>query len=135
MKSAARLAAILTLALALPALAQQDSDKARLDDFALPQDQAGPRIEQLGAAAQSLPAAESSESDRQLAIPGPPAVERAPVAQLSQPGGSAPAQQVSDRGESRELAAGSVSSTGDSRPQASARASAARASAVRPSVW
>ena len=120
MKSAARLAAILTLALALPALAQQDSDKARLDDFALPQDQAGPRIEQLGAAAQSLPAAESSDSDRQLAIPGPPAVERAPVAQLSQPGGSAPAQQVSDRGESRELAAGSVSSTGDSRPQASA---------------
>ena len=97
MKSAARLAAILTLALALPALAQQDSDKARLDDFALPQDQAGPRIEQLGAAAQSLPAAESGESDRQLAIPGPPVVERAPVAQLSRAGETAPAR-LSRRG-------------------------------------
>ena len=42
------------------------------------------------------------------------------MTQLSQTGETAPAQQVGSRGESRQLAAGSVSTPGDSRPQASA---------------
>jgi len=120
MRPAARLAAAVSLGLAVPAGAQDDADKTRLDDFALPQEQAGARIEQLDTAAPSLPAAQTGAGDRELTIPGPPAADRTPVAQLSRSGETAPAQQVADRGESRDLVAGSVSSTGDSRPQASA---------------
>ena len=121
MNRPARLAAAVALfALASPAGAQDGGDKARLDDFALPRDQAAPRVEQLGGAGSALPAAETPAGDRGVTIPGPPQVERAPVPQLSRPGEIAPAAQLSDRGESRELAAGSVSSHGDSRPQASA---------------
>lgn len=120
MKTAARLAAALALGLALPAWAQEGADKARLDDFAVPQERADLRIEQLDDAAASLPAGEQLGSDRALAVPGPPQTGRAPMAQLSRPGETAPSQQLSDRAESRELAAGSVSSPNDSRPRASA---------------
>ena len=121
MNRPARLVAAAALfALASPAGAQDGGDKARLDDFALPRDQAAPRVEQLGGAGSGLTAAETPAGDRGVTIPGPPQVERAPVPQLSRPGEIAPAAQLSDRGESRELAAGSVSSHGDSRPQASA---------------
>ena len=119
MKSTAALLAAL-LSLALPAAAQDEADKVRLDDFALPVDAAGPRIEQLGNRTESLAPAVLPASDRELAIPGPPAAARSPVTQLSQPGEAGRPQQLSERGETRELAAGSVSSPEDSRPRASA---------------
>jgi hypothetical protein len=116
MKSGAILAALLALGIAVPAGAQEAADKTRLDEFDLPQDGSDPGIEQLGNAAEVLPTS-VAPSDRQLAVPGPPEVARAPVAQLSRPGEGGSAPQVSDRQESRDLASGSVSSSTDSRPQ------------------
>ena len=114
------LAAAAALGGALPASAQESGDRARLDDFALPQDDAALRVEQLDGGDRAIAPPESSTGDRELAIPGPPQVERAPVTQLSQPGQTAPAQQLSERSDSRQLAAGSVSTISDSRPQAGA---------------
>lgn len=119
MRSAVILAVAL-LGLVLPAAAQDDADKVRLDDFDLPAAPAGPRIEQLGDGTESLRRAPPLIADHELSIPGPPAADRSPVSQLTQPGESGRSQQLSERGESRELATGSVSSPGDSRPQASA---------------
>lgn len=119
MKLAAAFSALLALGLAVPASAQDEADKARLDDFAVPvSDASGPRIEQLGDRTQSLPPAGQSAGDRELAIPGPASADRSPVRQLTQPGDAGRSQQLSDLEESRQLAAGSVSSAEDSRPRA-----------------
>ena len=121
MKLAAAFSALLALGLAVPASAQDEADKARLDDFAVPvSDASGPRIEQLGDRAEALTPLSQPASDHQLVVPGPAPADRAPVTQLSRPGETTPAQQLSERGESRQLAAGSVSSSADSRPRASA---------------
>lgn len=111
--------AVVALGLALPAYAQDGADRARLDDFALPTDSAGPRIEQLGDRAESLTSLSPPAADHELVVPGLAQADRTPVTQISRPGQDTPAQQLSGRGESRQLAAGSVSSSGDSRPRAS----------------
>lgn len=119
MRSVVVLAVVLVAGVGLPSAAQDDASKTRLDDFAVSVDDAtGPRIEQLGDKGQSLPPAGQPAGDRELAIPGPPAADRSPVTQLTQPGEPGRPQQVSERGESRQLAAGSVSSAEDSRPRA-----------------
>lgn len=122
MKHLAVLPVLLCLGFGWAAGAQDVADKARLDEFAPPAAEvAGLRIEQLDDAAASIDSSAGQALDRELTVPGPPQVERAPLPQLSQPGQTGPAQQqVSERGESRRLAAGSVSSSDDSRPQASA---------------
>lgn len=119
MRSIAVLAVVLLAATGLPAWGQDDAAKARLDDFAVSTDDvAGPRIEQLGDQAQSLPQAGQQTGDRELAIPGPPPGDRSPVTQLTDPGEAGRSQQLSERAESRQLASGSVSSAEDSRPRA-----------------
>src|SRR5690606_123917 len=113
------LSAVVALGLASPAYAQDGVDKTRLDEFAIPvSDAAGPPIEQLGDRADSLTPLSQPAADHEVAVPGPAPAERAPVAQISRPGQDTPAQQLSERGEARQLAAGAVSSSSDSRPRA-----------------
>lgn len=106
------------LAFAPPAAAQDRADKTRLDEFALPRDNADPRIEQLESPADFFSPGTSEVGDRDVTVPGPPTQPRAPVVQLSAPDGGANPSQLSDLGQSRRLASGSVSSPRDSRPQA-----------------
>lgn len=119
MRLALALSAVVALGLASPAYAQDGVDKTRLDEFAIPvSDAAGPPIEQLGDRADSLTPLSQPAADHEVAVPGPAPAERAPVAQISRPGQDTPAQQLSERGEARQLAAGAVSSSSDSRPRA-----------------
>jgi len=118
-RAAVRLATAIALAVAVPAGAQESADKARLDEFALPVDEAGRPIEQLGHDGERLPAAQVQANDRQLAVPGPPMEARLPMAQLSPPDDDGVTRQVNDKSDSRELRTASVSTSRDSRPQAS----------------
>jgi len=120
MRRAAPILAGLTLALSGPLAAQDGGGKTQLDDFALPAASGEEVVEQLGARETSLATAGSAPGDRAVDVPGPAAAARAPMLQLSQPGQPAPTVQLSDQGQSRQLASGSVSSPGDSRPQGAA---------------
>ena len=120
MRLAATILAGLTLALSGPLAAQDGGDKTQLDDFALPAASGEEVVEQLGARERSLATAGSAPGDREVDVPGPAAAARVPMPQLSQPRQPAPTVQLSDQRQSRQLASGSVSSPGDSRPQASA---------------
>jgi len=113
----ARLVALVLAVAAQQAAAQDSADKTRLDEFNLPTDSAAPRVEQLDSHADALAPTAEAASDRELAVAGPPAQARGPVAQLSSPADAGPPGQLSDESQSRQLAAGSVSSPRDSRPQ------------------
>lgn len=117
MRRAAALLAGLALGLGGAAVAQDAADKTRLDEFAVPTAADGQPVQQLDPSADPIVPAAAPVADRQLSIPAPPAAERQPVAQLSQTGETVPAEQLSGSAESREVAAGSVSSSRDSRPQ------------------
>ena len=120
MNAGALLASAVALGLAAPAWAQGLGDRARLDDFAVPQAQAGSSIEQIGQAAEVIRAEAATPNDRQLTVPGPAAMPRQPLSQLSLPDEGGATRQLSETGQSRDLAAGSVSSSRDSRPQPTA---------------
>lgn len=120
MNARALLASAAVLALGAPAWAQEAGDRARLDDFAVPHAQIGSSIEQIGQVADSIGPESTIPSDRQLTVPGPAAMPRVPVPQLSGPDDGGPTRQLSDANQSRDVAAGSVSSSRDSRPQPTA---------------
>ena len=107
---------LLALALAPRAWAQDGADKARLDEFTLPAANASPGIDQLESPEQGI-APTQAPTDRQVAVPGPPATAREPVVQLSRPDDHATPRQLSDTAQSRSLASNSVSTPRDSRPQ------------------
>jgi hypothetical protein len=119
MRTGAVLASVLALGLAAPAWAQ-DGDRARLDDFAVPHVAVGAGIEQVDGAASRIAAEQATPSDRGLAVPGPAAPAREPLAQLSQRAEGGATRQLSDTSQSREVASGSVSTSQDSRPQPAA---------------
>lgn len=116
MKRGAILGPLLALGLAAPGSAQ-DGDRARLDDFAVPQASAGAAIEQVDSETSRITAEQATPADRELAVPGPAAAERAPLPQLSRRAEGGTTRQLSDSAQSREVASGSVSTSRDSRPQ------------------
>jgi hypothetical protein len=118
MKNQALLASALALGLAAPAWAQEGADRARLDEFAVPQVGSGSAIEQVDRGASRIGGEQATSNDRQLAVPGPARPAREPLPQLSRPDEGGATRQVSDPALSRDVAAGSVSSSRDSRPQA-----------------
>ena len=120
MTGKALLVPVLALGLAAPAWAQDGADRARLDDFAVPNVEAGPAIEQVGRDASGIGADQAASHDRELAVPGPARAAPAPVPQLSRPEAGGATRQVSDPALSRDVVAGSVSSSRDSRPQPAA---------------
>jgi hypothetical protein len=120
MTNKALLASALALGLAVPALAQESSDRARLDDFAVPQVETGPAIEQVDEGASRIGLEQGTANDRQLTVPGPARPAREPLSQLSRPDEGGTTRQLSDPAQSRDVAAGSVSSSRDSRPQPTA---------------
>lgn len=115
MKHLALPAAALLLGVALPAAAQERSDKTHLDDFAVPAADTGLAVQQLGREGEAPVPATPQQSERQVAVPGPPPPERRAIAQVSAASGAGPAQQV-NAANSREVAADGISSPRDSRP-------------------
>jgi hypothetical protein len=121
MKAGTLLVSLAALGLAAaPACAQEGGDRARLDEFAVPRGDAGAAIEQIDRGNQAIGAEPAVPSDRQLTVPGPAAAPRQPVSQLSRSDERGATRQLSDTTQSREVAAGSVSSSDDSRPQPAA---------------
>jgi hypothetical protein len=120
MKRGAVLAALLVPGLAAPAWAQESrASRVRLDDFALPQVEAGPAVVQIESEASRIPADPSVPGDRQVSVPGPAIAPREPLSQISPPDPDGITRQLSDPRQSRDVASGSVSSSDDSRPQPS----------------
>jgi hypothetical protein len=111
---------VTALCVAGPVLAQDAGDRARLDEFALPSQQSSTTIEQLGSAVGDLEPQAIGSGDRAVTIPGPDDASQVPLPQLSAAGDLAPAAQLSNAVQSRQLAPGSVSSSADSRPRSSA---------------
>lgn len=108
----AGLASILLAAAAASASAQ---DRARLDDFALPDGDGGLAVEQLPAAAPLPPA---QRRDRSVTVPAPPGAAARPLEQLTSAdsAGVAP-NQLASGAASRSLAPAAVSTSADSKLQ------------------
>ena len=109
------IAIALAAALATPTLAQDATERARIDDFALPADAGAVEVDQIGGTARAVEPA-PQRSDRSLTVAAPPPQGDAPLAQVGTAEGASPTSQLTDRSASRQ-AASAVSSTGDSRPQ------------------
>ena len=104
---------LLLAVLAGPALGQDQADRARLDDFAVPHAESSLRVEQLPATTGSLP---QQRPDRALARPTRSDPAGAVSSQLSSTEDADPVTQLANPAESRRALGGSGSSVKDRAP-------------------